>query len=139
MSHISKASEVPPASGKSDKPVSPKYTLITNAARFALGQIVATPGALRLLEKYHSNPLLLLSRHVQCDWGDLLEDDAKLNELALNDGSRIFSVYRLIPNHMLTDIPRAKRHLLPTIWIITNAANAAGVRDVTTLLLPEDY
>jgi hypothetical protein len=119
--------------------LNPRYTLITNAAKFALGQVVATPGALRLLEKHQSNPLILLNRHVHADGGDLCADDAKLNELALSDGSRIFSVYRLVAPEVLGSTPPDKRDRLPTIWIITDAADDAGVRCVTTLLLPEDY
>jgi hypothetical protein len=117
----------------------PRYTLITNLAKFALGQVVATPGALRLLEKHQSNPLMLLNRHVHGDGGDLCADDAKLNELALSDGSRIFSVYRLVSPEVLAKTPRNKRDQLPTLFCITDAANDAGVRCVTTLLLPEDY
>jgi hypothetical protein len=117
----------------------PRYTLITNLAKFALGQVVATPGALKLLEKHQSNPLLLLNRHVQGDGGDLCADDAKLNEQALEDGSRIFSVYRLVSPEVLASTLRNKRERLPTIWIITDAADDAGVRCVTTLMLPEDY
>lgn len=139
MNHNDNTNSVPTTDGMSEEIPTPRYTLITNAARFSLGQVVSTPAALRLLEKHQSNPLLLLGRHVHGDWGDLCADDAKLNELALEDGSRIFSVYRLVSPDVLASTPRSKRDRLPTIWIITDAANDAGVRCVTTLLTPEDY
>ena len=44
------------------------------------------------------------------------------------------SVYRLINPVKLADTPKAKRHELPTVWIITEAD-----RCVTTLLLPAEY
>jgi hypothetical protein len=44
-------------------------------ARFSLGQIVATPGALALMQEQGINPFELLSRHVRGDWGDLDEED----------------------------------------------------------------
>jgi hypothetical protein len=38
---------------------------------FSAGQIVATPGALALLEQANQSPLEFLSRHLRGDWGDL--------------------------------------------------------------------
>lgn len=61
-----------------------------------------------------------LHRHVHGDWGDLCDDDRELNEVALQQGMRIFSVY--------------EKEVLPTIWIITE-----WNRSVTTVLLPEEY
>lgn len=117
-----------------------RTTIMTNAAKlFSPGQVVATPGALDLLQKHGFSAAQLLARHVTGDWGDCYPDDAALNEQALKDGSRIFSVYRLVNAEMLAKIPRNKRDRCPTIWVITDAANDAGVRAVTTLLRPEDY
>jgi len=39
--------------------------------KFPLGQVVATPGALAAFEASGDQPLALLSRHVQGDWGEL--------------------------------------------------------------------
>jgi hypothetical protein len=116
-----------------------RTTIMTNAAKFSLGQVVATPGALDLLHEHGFSAAQLLARHVTGDWGDCVADDAALNEQALKDGSRIFSVYRLVNADVLAKIPRDKRDRCPTIWVITDAANDAGVRHVTTLLRPEDY
>jgi hypothetical protein len=115
-----------------------RTTIMTNA-RFSLGQVVATPGALELFQKHGFSAAQLLARHVTGDWGDCYPDDAALNEQALKDGSRIFSVYRLVNADVLAKIPRNKRDRCATIWVITDAANDAGVRHVTTLLRPEDY
>ena len=114
-------------------------TIITNSARFVLGQIVATPGALALLQATGRSAASLLARHMHCDWGDTCRDDAALNEIAITDGSRIMSVYRLVDAKKLKATPKQKRADLPTVWVITDGANQAGQREVTTLLLPEDY
>ena len=68
----------------------------------------------------------LVERHIGKDWGDLSDDDKRLNDEALHDGSRILSAY-ILPK---TD---AK------IWIITEAADDDGERVATTVLLPEEY
>jgi hypothetical protein len=39
--------------------------------RFPLGRVVATPGALRALEKAELLPAEFLDRHVNGDWGDV--------------------------------------------------------------------
>jgi hypothetical protein len=87
---------------------------------FPPGQIVATPGALRLLEQAKRSPLEFLSRHLRGDWGDLCQEDKTENELGLKHG------FRLMSSYPLTDSEK--------IWVITEAD-----RSVTTLLLPEEY
>ena len=113
--------------------------IYSNAARFSMGQIVATPGALRLLQETGFSAAALLARHLRGDWGDLCNDDAALNAMALTDGSRIMSVYRLVDAEKLKTTPRAKRPDFPTVWVITDATNEDGKREYTTLLLPGDY
>ena len=114
-------------------------TIITNAARFALGDVVATPGALALLQATGRSAASLLARHMHGDFGDTCRDDAALNELAIADGSRIMSVYRLVDAEKLKETSKQKRTDLPTVWIITDGTNEDGKRECTTLLLPEDY
>ena len=104
-----------------------------------MGQIVATPGALRLLQETGFSAAALLARHLRGDWGDLCKDDAALNAMALTDGSRIMSVYRLVDAEKLKATPRSKRADLPTVWVITDGTNEDGKREYTTLLLPGDY
>jgi hypothetical protein len=88
-------------------------------APLPLGRVVATPGALRLLEVAGGHPFELLARHAAGDWGDLCAFDRRQNEIALRDGYRILSSY---------DFPAGR------VWIITDAD-----RSITTILLPEEY
>ncbi len=93
--------------------------------RFKLGQVLATPGALEALERTNSNGLEYLRKHVSGNWGIVCEGDKQANEEALKTGARLLSAY------FLPDETR--------LWIITEAADDAGRRAATTLLLPEEY
>ena len=117
----------------------PPVTIITNAAKFQLGQCVATPGALALLEKTGFSAAFLINRHLHGDYGDVCEDDSELNGLALKNGSRIMSVYRLVSPEKLKATSRSKRSELPTVWSITEAVGDDGRRASSCLLLPEEY
>lgn len=111
-----------------------RMTLMSNAPRFALGELVATPGAMELLEQTGFSAMALISRHVHGDWGDCCDEDKATNELAIRQRMRVMSVYRLVDAETLRQTPVGKRSSLPTLWIITEAD-----RSVTTLLLPEEY
>ncbi len=93
--------------------------------RFDLGQVVATPGALDAMQACDMAPAVLLQRHLQGDWGELSAEDERLNQRALNDGGRILSSYQL--------------DACTRVWVITEAADEAGRRSATTLLLPDEY
>ena len=86
---------------------------------FALGQTVATRGALEAMQRLEVSPFALLSRHQRGDWGNLDKEDKQANDQALTLGDRIFSAYQL---------ETAK------FWVITEADRSA-----TTILLPEEY
>ena len=88
---------------------------------FLPGQIVATRGALELLERHRECPETFLRRHLEGDWGDLCPEDVEGNTEALKYGFRVMSSYPLGPR-------REK------LWVITESD-----RSVTTLLLPDDY
>ena len=88
--------------------------------KFNLGQIVATPGALEALKESGQTPEFFLSKHVRGDWGEVCDEDKRLNDQALVDGSRLLSAYRTIKNERL--------------WIITEAD-----RSSTCCLLPSEY
>ena len=62
---------------------------------FALGRIVATPGALEAMSAAETNGFEYLSRHAQGDWGDLCQEDKRENDLSVREGFRILSAYRL--------------------------------------------
>lgn len=89
---------------------------------FSTGQVVATPGALRLLLRLSVNPADLLARHVYGDFGDMCEEDLASNKLAVVHGTRVFSSYKLGEDRE------------STCWVITE-----WDRSVTTLLLPSEY
>ena len=108
--------------------------IYSNTARFPLGQIVATPGALELLKETGFSAAALISRHVHGSWGDLCDEDRAENEFAVSRRLRILSCYRLVDAERLAATPREMRSSLPTLLVITEAD-----RSVTTLLLPSDY
>src|SRR5260370_11776308 len=57
---------------------------ITKHSLFALGQVVAAPGALTALQKAGQQPQEFLARHLQGDWGALCEEDRQENALSLD-------------------------------------------------------
>ena len=88
-------------------------------APLPLGQVVATPGALKLLKEGKQHPFDYLARHATGDWGELCAFDRSQNEMALREGYRVLSSY---------EVPAGR------LWIITEAD-----RSITTILLPEEY
>lgn len=88
---------------------------------FHLGLVVATVGVLDLLDRTGTNASALLCRHQYGDWGAVCASDARSNDKAISDGSRILSAYEL----------GTRRERL---WIVTEAD-----RRTTTLLLPAEY
>jgi len=66
---------------------------LPTAPLFPAGQVVATPGALALLEEAEKSPSEFLARHLRGDWGDLCPEDKAENELSLKLGFRLLSSY----------------------------------------------
>ena len=64
--------------------------------------------------------LSLVFRHSEGDWGDLVDEDKELNELAIKCGDRILSMYQ--------------EGLPDKFYVITEAD-----RSYTTVLLAEEY
>lgn len=89
-----------------------------NKTRFPLGQLVATPGAIEAVPRHEM--LQAVFRHASGDWGNCCPEDAELNDAAVEDGTRILSVYETAAG--------AK------FWIITEAD-----RSSTCVLLPDEY
>ncbi len=88
---------------------------------FWTGPLRTTPGAEAALQEAGQSLIDLLARHLRGDWGDLSDEDRKMNDEALASGEdRILSAYTLTTG--------AK------IWIITE-----WDRSVTTALLPDEY
>ena len=90
-------------------------------ASFPLGQLVATPGVFNAVREAGDDLQQYLRRHLAGDWGTVSPADARANDRALIDGTRLLSTYVL-------------RDGRTRIWIITEADRSA-----TTLLLPEEY
>ena len=88
-------------------------------ALFQLGKLVMTPGALKCMVEYAIDPVKLIQRHAQGNWGDLSDDDKKENDLSVNSDLRILSAY---------GAGEIK------LWIITEADRSA-----TTILRPDEY
>lgn len=87
---------------------------------FSLGQVVATPGALGLLDRHSLSAFSLLVRHATGDWGCVCPEDSLENERAVKNGCRILSAYEIAVGERL--------------WCITE-----WDRSVTTLLMPSEY
>ena len=87
-------------------------------ALFRLGRIVVTPNALARLSTEEITQAI--RRHQAGDWGDVNEQDRQVNNLALEQGARLVSLYQSIQGVKLQ--------------VITEAG-----RSVTTILLAEDY
>ena len=88
-------------------------------ARFPLGHVVATPGALDVVREHGLDILGLVHRHARGDWGTVSTHDARANEHAVARGARVLSAYETAGGRL---------------WIITEADRSA-----TTVLLPSEY
>ena len=98
---------------------------MTNQPRFPLGQVLATPGAIEVLESSGQSPTEFLAKHVRGDWGIVDAEDKAANDQSLIDGSRILSAYRTSKGEKL--------------WVITEACDDRGHRAATTILRPDEY
>ena len=83
-----------------------------------LGNVVATPGALRALTEHDISAALVRQR--SGDWGESCPEDAEENDRSLTTGLRLLSAYRSGDG--------------TKFWVITEAD-----RSLTTILLPEEY
>ena len=91
-----------------------------SAPKFEAGALVATPAALAAFAAVGANPASFIARHLSGEWGDLDDDDKRMNDLAVAHNERVLSAYTL------TDGTR--------IYVITEAD-----RSSTCILLPEEY
>ncbi len=101
------------------QPTKQRY-IAADRPRFQLGQILSTPGALKIMTDNDVDPLGLVQRHVRGDWGVVCAADGRANEDAVRYGDRLLSSYLMKSGAV--------------VWIITESD-----RSVTTLLLPDDY
>lgn len=87
-------------------------------ARFPLGQLVVTPNAIKCLTL--NEIISAVIRHQMGDWGNLSSDDRLENDINLERGLILISIYC---NH--SDMP---------FFVITMAN-----RSVTKVVMPSDY
>jgi hypothetical protein len=92
--------------------------------RFTLGEVVATPSAIRFLGEQRIDIFSLLLRHSHGDWGDLEAEDKTANERAVESGARILSAF---------ETPKGK------VWVLTTAQDDYGKRESTCVLLPSEH
>lgn len=89
-------------------------------ARFPLGSLFLTPGAIDALEASKQEPFEFIRRHQTGDWGDLGREDKQENEFSVSRPLRILSKYHTTEGTAL--------------YVITESDRSA-----TTILLPEEY
>ena len=95
-----------------------KVTIVDG--KFEFGELVTTRGAAEKVPTKEMSDALY--RHAAGDWGDLCEEDKKINEDGLDkeNPGRLMSVYKTKKG--------------TKFWIITE-----WDRSVTTVLLPDEY
>jgi hypothetical protein len=90
---------------------------------FSVGEVVATPGALDLLDRHGLNATTILRRHMWVNFGTVCAEDRAANLAAIGNGARILSAYEVGPDGKTEKL-----------WVLTE-----GDRETTTLLLPSEY
>lgn len=125
----------------------------TPFARFELGRVVATPGAVALAEREGLDLPGLAAQHAAGDWGEVDAEDRAANEAALEHGTRVLSAYGAPPSRLwiITD---GLTDACPACWAGIGVCEPdAGSwqggmhfrddlpprRQTTTILLPEEY
>lgn len=102
---------------------SPPFSVRHKLPMFSAGNVVATHGALDLLDRHALNAATILRRHMWGDFGVIGAEDRAANLAAIGNGARILSSYEVGPED------RTER-----LWVVTEAD-----RSTTTLLLPSEY
>lgn len=97
-----------------------KAETTAGAARFPLGHLYLTQGAIEALEDAGQSAQDFISRHARLEQGELCDDDHRENLFSLDKPLRIFSAFKTMRGEKL--------------WVITEADRSA-----TTILLPSEY
>lgn len=91
--------------------------------KFPLGEVAITSAAQKILAKQDGDVVwqtaILLARHHSGDWGDLSPEEWDANEFALENGTRLMSVY-------------GKGDEM--VYVVTEAN-----RSLTTIMTPQDF
>lgn len=93
------------------------------AAGIGDAPVAVTQGVMERFKPSEVNKAV--QRHLNLDWKDMGEDDARANlRAAMEGGRRVLGAYRI----------RASSEMPCDLWIVTEAD-----RSHTTILLPEEY
>jgi hypothetical protein len=95
-------------------------------AKFKLGRVVATPGALAALEEAGHAPEFFLAFHAAANWGELDKEDRRANDEAIAHEGDPDRQQRVLSSYLTRNQTK--------IWVITE-----WDRSVTTILLPDEY
>ena len=76
--------------------------------KFLLGQLVATPGALRMLEEAGQSPAFFIEKHQAGDWGEVDAEDQRANDEALANEGRLLSAYKTLKGDRILDNHRGR-------------------------------
>lgn len=118
-----KTKSLPPMPGTTLEHLRPDQICNEPPALFALGNVVATPAALALIQEQSASVQQLLNRHQTGDWQELCKEDRDSNWRAAFGGERVLSAF---------NIGSAEKPI--KIWIITE-----WDRSYTTVLTPACY
>jgi hypothetical protein len=99
---------------------SAKAETTSGTARFPLGRLYLTQGAIEALEDAGQSAQDFISRHVRLEQGELCTEDHRENLFSMDKALRIFSAFKTVRGEKL--------------WLITEADRSA-----TTILLPSEY
>ncbi len=95
-------------------------------AKFSLGRLVATPGALEALEDAGQDAMHFFALHASGAWGDLDGEDRAANDRAIaHEGD---------PDRQDRVLSSYQTRMGVKLWVITE-----WDRSVTTILLPDEY
>lgn len=98
----------------------PERKIVVENARFFAGQVGITHGAGAALGRAKQSAQEFLQRHLNCDWGELDQEDKEANDRALRRGGLILSHYRTTNGDRL--------------YVHTSTD-----RSLTTVMLPEEW
>jgi hypothetical protein len=95
-------------------------------AKFRVGRLVATRGALEALEEAGQGPEHFLALHASGAWGDLDRHDRDLNDQAIAHEGDPDQQHRVLSSYVTSEGTK--------LWVITERDRSA-----TTILLPDEY
>jgi hypothetical protein len=110
-------------------------------ARFPLGKVTVTPGAVAALAESGQHAAAFLTRHACGDWGEfgqcdqieLTEDERRRGWEATDDSGKI-NKWNLL-NHHDTIMSEYRTERGKRLWVLTALGRGGG----TTVLLPTEY